>query len=125
MCPDTCAGSLSVLDITAPTSPVRIGRLSGAFGGRLTVRAGAAYGIGYLDDVSHLTIVDVTLPSAPIEVGRVPVDDAVDGAVRDDLAFVITEEGLDVVDAGDPSAPRLVAEVTRETTRGTPGGDYD
>jgi hypothetical protein len=99
---------LEIIDVTNPTSPVRMGGYN---------TSGIAYGVAvcgtlaYVADGSAgLQIIDVSSPAAPVRVGGYDtIGDAYGVVVCGTLAYVADgSAGLQIIDVSDPAAPVLL-----------------
>jgi hypothetical protein len=97
-------GTLRIVDITDPSSPVEVGSID-IFGSirDFTVSGSYAYVATHL---SGLHIVDISDPLLPFLVGTYQTSDRLKTVeVYGDYAFITHDEYLDVIDISDPSNP--------------------
>jgi hypothetical protein len=96
-------GSLIVIDISDPHSPVTRGSVDLPDSARTVAVEGAYAYVTVLGD--GLRLVNVNSPTNPVVVGHFPADGAVDAAVADGYAYVGSTDGLHIVDVTNPSFP--------------------
>jgi len=97
------SGSLIVIDISNPHSPVTLGSAALPEGARtVAVEAGHAY-VTTLND--GLRVVDVSVPADPVVVGHFSASGVTDVAVEHGSAFVCSSGGLRIVDVTNPALP--------------------
>lgn len=101
------SGGLAVIDVADRAHPRVVSSLGPlgypeavAAGGRGVVYVGGRDGV--------LRAIDVSQPTSPRELGSLPTDGSIhDLAVRGPVVYVANHPGLRIVNAADPSAPRL------------------
>jgi len=137
--------SLSIIDVSDPSSPVEVGSVNdSSWGGGSASALNGAYGVfvqgshAYVAsmDANGLSVIDVSDPSSPVEVGAVTDSEyggsastlewPIDVFVAGDYAYVSSygDEGLSVVDVSDPSSPVEVGYVT-DTEQGGSASTMD
>jgi hypothetical protein len=118
------SGGLKIIDITHPNIPTLVGTYDLDYASKVFVKDGYAYVL----TPGHMKIFDVLRPFSPILVADIKIDPsyldyshkARDIFVDDNYAYVISasrilEEHpflLAIIDVSDPTAPRLVEELT-------------
>lgn len=100
-------GSLIVIDIGDPASPITRGTAALPGGARTVAVEGAHAYVTVLND--GLRIVNVTSPTNPVVVGHFPGTGVLDAAVENGYAYVGTSDGLHIVNVTNPSVPVEVA----------------
>jgi len=113
------AGGLLIFDVSNPSLPIQVGRLSPQQHDLGRVALVDENHVAILDSLFiqqpwqtkyFLQIVDVSNPAAPARIGSVEVHNLADITVAGPLVYLTAEEaGLQVVDISDLTAPRIVA----------------
>ena len=101
-----CRGSLDIVDISNPSSPVEVGSLSNedivplalAVAGDYAYQALRAY------DRNGLQIIDISNPSDPVEASVYSIS-VIDFKVSDQYAYISNEEGLSILNISNPANP--------------------
>ncbi len=97
-------GELSIVDISNPLHPRKIGQSKDAFGGYIDVKDQYAY----IQDGNNFSIVDVTEPAHPRLVGVCAARGS-DFAISDSHAYVMNSfDGMTIIDITDPQHPRTI-----------------
>jgi hypothetical protein len=99
-CSDGCWGSLSIIDVSNPASPVELGTLyTPDYANDVEVVGDLAY---VADGYFGIQVIDVSNPAFPVEIGALDTPDyATDVAVVGNLAYVADyESGLRIIDFG-------------------------
>ncbi len=120
-------GSLEIVDINDPVSPVQIGRLTDGTDGALlsfpvSVYVSGNYAYVASNGSNALEIVDVTNPSAPVHKGSLTNGTGGAGLVNPRsvyvsgrYAFVASAHNIEIVDVTNPAAPVHKASLTSVT----------
>ena len=110
------SGGMKVFDISDPTSPVLADSLAWDYPAvGIGVAGSHAYvGCGWFGDAGSLEIVDIVDPANLVPVGTLPfpAEFAMDIAIEGTIVYLANgRHGLQIVDAADPTAPRIVGEL--------------
>ena len=105
-------GGLSIIDISTPTSPRRLAfyTVPGSFPyrGQIRVSGHYVYIVGFEDGLIIVNISDPEHPRYVSSIGGTDSKLVLGVCLSDDLAYIATMSGLEIIDVSEPSSPRKV-----------------
>lgn len=109
-------GSLEIIDISNPESPVHAGNIFDLESNLIFDNAHGVFvkdNLAYVTSVEGLLVVDVSVPSSPAYVGKVMLHGARNVYVLGNYAYVACYESysLQIVDISNPASPVLVGSI--------------
>ncbi|MCD6217757.1 hypothetical protein J7L05_07835 [bacterium] len=103
--------NLMIFDISDPINPIETGVVD-VYSSRLTIDGNLAF---VIERTTYISIVDISDPSNPEVLSQLVAPyDAHRAVIKNNYAFVGSDEGIDVIDFSDPTQPEFVERLFTE-----------